>query len=134
LPPDRWAIVTSAPRALATRRLEAAGVAIPRVLVTAEEVAVGNPDPRGYRLAAERLAVDATDCAIFEDADAGIRAGEAAGAQVIVITATHAHALSTSHPTFRSFDEIETHISLGRISLRNRAPDPRQSIDAGTSP
>jgi sugar-phosphatase len=134
LPPDRWAIVTSAPRALATRRLEAAGVTIPRVLVTAEEVAVGKPDPMGYRLAAERLAVDANDCAIFEDADAGIRAGEAAGGHVIVITATHAHPLSTGHPTFRSFDEIEPHVSRGRISLRDRALNARQSIDAGNSP
>jgi mannitol-1-/sugar-/sorbitol-6-phosphatase len=126
LPLEQWAIVTSAPRALAVRRLEAAGVALPRVLVTAEEVTVGKPDPSGYRLAAERLSVDAADCAIFEDADAGIRAGEAAGGQVIVITATHAHPLATKHPAFRGFDEIEPQISQGRIALSSRSLDPRQ--------
>ena len=34
LPPDRWAIVTSSPRKLALRRLEAAGLHPPAVLVT----------------------------------------------------------------------------------------------------
>ena len=34
LPPDRWAIVTSSPRNLALRRLEAAGLPPPAVMVT----------------------------------------------------------------------------------------------------
>jgi mannitol-1-/sugar-/sorbitol-6-phosphatase len=38
LPPDRWAIVTSSPRKLALRRLEAAGLPPPAVLVTGEEI------------------------------------------------------------------------------------------------
>jgi len=126
LPLEQWAIVTSAPRALAVRRLEAAGVALPRVLITAEDVTVGKPDPSGYRLAAEKLSVDVTDCAIFEDADAGIRAGEAAGGQVIVITATHAHPLATKHPAFGGFDEIEPRISQGLVALWSRSRDLRQ--------
>jgi len=121
LPDDRWAVVTSAPRALATRRLEAAGVKTPAVLVTADDVSVGKPDPSGYRLAADRLGVDVTDCAIFEDADAGIRAGEAAGGQVIVITATHAHALRTAHPTLPDFIGLGADVVLGRLRLARRA-------------
>jgi sugar-phosphatase len=35
--------------------------------------------------------VRAADCLVFEDAPAGIAAAEAAGARVVVITATHAH-------------------------------------------
>jgi sugar-phosphatase len=69
--------------------------------------------------------VDATDCAIFEDADVGIRAGEATGGQVIVITAMHAHAPATGHPSFHSFEDIEAEILQGRIALRNRALDSR---------
>lgn len=97
LPADRWAVVTSAPRALALRRMQAAGIPVPAVMVTAEDVTRGKPDPSGYRLAATQLAVDARDCLIFEDAPAGIGAAEAAGADVMVITATHAHALATPH-------------------------------------
>ena len=35
---------------------------------------------------------------MFEDAPAGIAAAQAAGASVLVITATHAHPLDTPHP------------------------------------
>jgi len=121
LPDDRWAVVTSAPRALATRRLEAAGLKLPAVLVCAEDVSAGKPDPSGYRLAAARLAVDAPECAIFEDAAIGIRAAEAAGGQVVVITATHAHTLQTTHPTFRDFLGIATRIERGRVAVTRRS-------------
>lgn len=106
LPANQWAIVTSAPRALALRRMAAAGIPEPEVMVTAEDVSAGKPDPAGYRLAARRLQVDPAECLIFEDADAGIRAGEAAGARVMVITATHVHPLQTTHATLASYDLV----------------------------
>lgn len=121
LPADRWAVVTSAPRALATRRLEAAGLALPGVLVSAEDVSVGKPHPAGYERAAAKLGVEATRCAMFEDADAGIRAAEAAGGQVVVVTATHAHAMPTAHPCIRDFVGLGTDHRDGRIRLVRRA-------------
>jgi sugar-phosphatase len=104
LPPDRWAIVTSAPRELATRRLEVAGVPRPRVLVTAEDVTRGKPAPDGYLLAARRLDVDARDCLVWEDAQAGVSAGEAAGADVIVISAAHHEPMQIRHPVVVDYD------------------------------
>ena len=89
LPRERWAIVTSAPRRLAIRRLEAAGLPMPAVLVTAEDVRNGKPSPDCFLAAARALGVDASDCLIWEDAPAGIEAGKAAGATVIVVEATH---------------------------------------------
>lgn len=91
LPRERWAIATSAPRALALRRIEAAGLPLPDVLVTAEDVSRGKPAPDPFLLAARSLGVDARRCVVFEDAPAGIQAGLAAGARVIVVTATHSH-------------------------------------------
>jgi len=85
LPPGRWAIVTSAGRDLAIRRLTAANLPIPEVLVTAEDVERGKPDPSGYLLAAERLAASAEQSLVFEDAPAGIQAGLNAGSDVIAI-------------------------------------------------
>lgn len=79
------AIVTSAPRDLALVRLAAAGVPVPEVFVTGEDVARGKPAPDGYLLAAERLGADPARCLVFEDADAGIRSGLAAGATVVVV-------------------------------------------------
>ncbi|EJL04453.1 MULTISPECIES: HAD family hydrolase [Pseudomonas] len=103
LPPDRWAIVTSAPLALALRRMEAAGIARPHVMITAEDVSEGKPDPACYRLAAERLQVPPQTCLVFEDAHAGIQAGEAAEADVIVVTATHTHPLASIHPLIEDY-------------------------------
>ena len=106
LPAQRWAIVTSAPLALALARLNAAGVAAPTLMITADDVVHGKPSPEGYRLAADRLGVDVGDCLVFEDAPAGIEAGEAAGATVVVVTATHTHAVSTTHATIAGFDDL----------------------------
>lgn len=106
LPAERWAMVTSAPRDLALRRMAAAGIAAPAVLITAEDVKAGKPDPAGYRLAAQRLGVEPGDCLIFEDAAVGIQAAEAAGAPLMIITTTHQHPLETAHATIASYDAI----------------------------
>jgi len=120
LPANQWAIVTSAPRALALRRMVAAGIPEPLVMVTAENVSAGKPDPAGYRLAASRLGVEPTECLIFEDAAVGIRAGEAAGGHVMVITATHVHPLQTPHATLASYDLVEARVDAdGRICLHS---------------
>lgn len=107
LPANQWAIVTSAPKALALRRMAAAGIPQPLVMVTAEDVSAGKPDPAGYRLAAKRLGVEPADCLIFEDATVGILAAEAAGAGLIVVTATHDHPLQTPHATLASYKSVE---------------------------
>lgn len=106
LPPERWAIVTSAPRELALLRLKAAGMPVPAVIVAAEDVARGKPAPDCFQLGAKRLGFDARDCLVFEDAPAGIAAAEAAGAAVMVINATHRHPLPTPHAAIASYDTI----------------------------
>ena len=103
LPADRWAVVTSAPRELALRRIAAAGLPVPPLLVAAEDVTHGKPAPECFVLAATRLGVAARDCLIFEDAPAGIAAAEAAGASVVVITATHSHPLATPHASVADY-------------------------------
>jgi sugar-phosphatase len=84
-PPERLAIVTSGRRELAIARLRAAGLKPPPVLVTAERVSRGKPDPEGYLLAARELSVAPADCVVLEDAPAGVAAGLAAGMHVVGI-------------------------------------------------
>jgi sugar-phosphatase len=55
------------------------------VLVAAEDVSNGKPDPQGYRRAAELLGVPIAECVVFEDAEAGIQAALAAGARAVVV-------------------------------------------------
>ncbi len=85
LKPDEWAIVTSAKRFIAERWLAAAGLPLPRMLITAEDVSRSKPDPEGYRLAAKSLGRSATDAIVFEDAQAGMEAGRQAGAKIVGI-------------------------------------------------
>ena len=89
LPSAAWAVVTSAGRTLAHRRMAAAGLPVPAVLVSSEDVAWGKPAPEGYRLAMERLGRGPTGCLAFEDAPAGVHAARAAGLRVIALTTTH---------------------------------------------
>ncbi|GAA1581798.1 sugar phosphatase [Actinomadura kijaniata] len=84
-----WAVVTSMDRGALLQRTGAAGVPLPRVVVTAEEVERGKPDPAGYLLAARRLGVDPARCVVVEDAPAGVRAGRAAGAAVLAVATSH---------------------------------------------
>jgi sugar-phosphatase len=71
LPPDRWAIVTSAARRRATFRIKAAGPPMPAIRLAAEDVRHGKPDPSGQLRAATLLGTTARQCLVFEDARRG---------------------------------------------------------------
>jgi mannitol-1-/sugar-/sorbitol-6-phosphatase len=106
LPPERWAIVTSAPRALALKRLGAAGIPLPRVLVTAEDVTQGKPAPDCFLQAARLLDVAPESCLVWEDTAAGIAAAEAAGAAAVVVSATHESHFETNHPVIADYEGL----------------------------
>jgi beta-phosphoglucomutase-like phosphatase (HAD superfamily) len=55
------------------------------VVIDGGDVTRGKPDPQGFLLAAERMRVSAARCVVVEDADAGIRAGKAAGMKTVGI-------------------------------------------------
>ena len=88
LPPDRWAVVTSAPRRLARVRLESAGIPMPRWIVCADDVSRGKPHPEPYLTAASLVGYPPQSCLAIEDARAGVEAARAAGMQVLGITTT----------------------------------------------
>ena len=89
LPPDAWAIVTSGLREVATARLVAARIPIPRVMITAESLERGKPDPDCYLRGAAALGVLPADCIVVEDAPIGATAARAAGMRLIALTTTH---------------------------------------------
>lgn len=82
-----WAIVTSGTDKVARARIKAAGLPEPSVLVTANQVEKGKPEPEPFLLGAEKLGLAAQDCLVFEDSAAGVTAGKAAGAKVAALTA-----------------------------------------------
>jgi sugar-phosphatase len=89
LPPERWAIVTSATRRLLLGRLAAAGLPVPERLISGDMVEQGKPDPEPYRRGAELLGLAPEDCVVVEDAPSGIGAGVAAGCRVLGVMGTH---------------------------------------------
>lgn len=84
LPDGAWNIVTGANPELARARLSAAGIAAPQALVTAADGQKGKPDPEPYLLGAQKVGIPIAECAVFEDAPAGLMAGKLAGASLLV--------------------------------------------------
>ena len=108
LPTNRWAVVTSGGRDVAALRLAHTGLPRPNVLICAEDVRHGKPNPEGYLAAASQLGFAPADCVVIEDAPAGIEAARQAGMRSIGITTTFdANALDDA-----------THVALALTSIR----------------
>jgi sugar-phosphatase len=121
IPPERTAVVTSASDELARRRMRAAGLEPPGVLVSADDVSAGKPSPEGFLTAAARLGVAPEECLVFEDAEAGIRAGLAAGAHVVVVGGNAPTSSATSGlPRIEDFTRVEVSHRGGTLQLRQR--------------
>ena len=105
LPAASIALVTSAGRELATMRMASVDVPLPGVVVTAEDVERGKPFPDPYLSAAAQLGIDPSEVVVFEDADAGIESGLAAGMRVIVVGDV-AGAIGDDLPNIRDYAEI----------------------------
>jgi mannitol-1-/sugar-/sorbitol-6-phosphatase len=88
LPLDRWTIVTSCTRSLAEVRIRAAGLPLPKTLITSNDILNGKPHPEPYLKGAAKLGFRASECVVVEDVPAGVRAGKMAGARVIAFTTT----------------------------------------------
>jgi sugar-phosphatase len=86
---DRVAVVTSGTRPLALARLAAVGIEPPSVIVFADDVQRGKPDPEGYLTAARRLGSDPAGALVVEDAPPGIEAAKAAGMAAVALPSTH---------------------------------------------
>ncbi len=91
LPEDRWTIVTSCTRPLAEVRIKAAGLPLPKKMITSNDITHGKPHPEPYLKGAALLGFPAVECIVLEDVPAGVRAGKAAGAKVIAFTTTVRH-------------------------------------------
>jgi sugar-phosphatase len=115
LPSHRWAIVTSGDLRLASARIVAAGLPRPRVLITADDVVTGKPDPAPYLLAAARLGAHPERCLVIEDAEAGVSAGLAAGMTVVGVLSSQDDLAGTRYTVA---DLSELHFAADRLAVR----------------
>jgi sugar-phosphatase len=89
LPAGRAAIVTSCTRPLLAARAGAAGIVVPPVAVTIDDVERGKPDPAPFLLGARLLGFEPSRCLVVEDAPAGLTAARAAGCATLAVAGTH---------------------------------------------
>jgi sugar-phosphatase len=90
-----WALVTSNYAHRVQVRFARTHLLEPPLIVDAEAVSRGKPDPEGYLLAARALGVDPEGCLVIEDSPSGVAAARAAGATVWVVN----RATQCSEPT-----------------------------------
>jgi mannitol-1-/sugar-/sorbitol-6-phosphatase len=90
IPEGRWGVVTSGSRKLASTRMRFCGLPVPKVLITADDVKNGKPDPEPYLKGAERIGAAPGECLVVEDAPSGIKAALAAGMKVMGLASTYA--------------------------------------------
>jgi sugar-phosphatase len=111
IPGDRWCVVTSGTRHLATSRLRLGNLPTPKVLVSANDVTNGKPDPEPYLKGAKLLGMNPAECLVIEDAPAGIRAARAGGMRVIAITSTYpASALQEADAIIQKLAQIQVSV------------------------
>ena len=115
IPADRWGVVTSGTRHLASERLRLFGIPAPKVMVTADDVADGKPHPAPYLKGAELLGVNPAECLVIEDAPAGIQSAHAGGMKVIALMSTYpASALSEADVVIAKLQRIQVSLDGGR--------------------
>jgi sugar-phosphatase len=61
---------------------------LPKKLITANDITHGKPHPEPYLRGASVLGFSPAECVVLEDVPAGVRAGKAAGANVIALKTT----------------------------------------------
>lgn len=108
LPPDRFAIVTSATRPLAVARLGYAGIPVPRHMITADDVIHGKPSPEPFLKGATVLGFAPEDCLVFEDSPAGIASARSAGMKAIALQTTYsADQLQTANAIIANLADVQ---------------------------
>lgn len=118
LPRGRWTVVTSATTRIARARLGAGGVPLPDRLITADNVNVGKPDPRPYLAGAALLGFPPEQCVVFEDSEAGVKAGRAAGCTVVATPFSHPIAsLAPAHYLVADLTGLEVTVQREGIVL-----------------
>ncbi|MCR8656146.1 beta-phosphoglucomutase [Paenibacillus endoradicis] len=58
-------------------------------IIDGNKVSKAKPDPEVFVMASVSLGLDPKDCVVFEDAEAGVQAGKAAGSKVVGIGSQH---------------------------------------------
>jgi beta-phosphoglucomutase-like phosphatase (HAD superfamily) len=77
------------------------------LIVSAEDVDRGKPDPQVFLLAAARIGMPPERCVVFEDAPMGVEAALAGGMKAVGVASTHGgNVLAKAHLVVRRLDDL----------------------------
>lgn len=108
LPPRRWGIVTSNDTEVARARLTSAGLPVPRIIVSADNVSHPKPHPEGFLLGAEKLGFAPARIAGIDDSPIGIAAARDAGMTAIAVRFRHDEdELASAHAIAKGVGSID---------------------------
>lgn len=87
------------------------------VLVTADDVKKGKPDPEIFLKALEKLGVSVEEAVIWEDAELGVQAAKNANLKCIAITTTNGsnRGLELADVTIDSYENLDVHKLLNQL-------------------
>jgi HAD superfamily hydrolase (TIGR01509 family) len=87
-----------------------------KVIVSANDVSRGKPDPEPYLITASKLNVKPAECVVIEDSKSGIVSAKEAGCYCIAIPTTHVESdLEKADLIVKSFDEINKEVVLSLV-------------------
>ncbi len=76
-------------------------------IVSADDITKSKPDPEGFLLAAKKLGVLPEECVVLEDAEAGVKAGRAAGMVVVGVVNSGRQDLSLANSTVQDLTQVD---------------------------
>ncbi|GGW13853.1 HAD family hydrolase [Streptomyces capoamus] len=118
LPPERWAIVTSNDTEVAQARLRSAGLPVPEVIVSADNVVHPKPHPEGFLLGAEKLGFKPASVVGIDDSPIGVTAAKEAGMTVVAVRFRHdVSELQDAHVIADGVDAIQFEVQPDGILL-----------------
>jgi sugar-phosphatase len=118
LPANNWCVVTSGTRKLAIERMRLAALPLPQILVGADDVTRGKPNPEPYLKGAELLGFPPAECIVVEDAIAGVRAAHAGKMDVIAVATTYPkEELQEADAVVSRLEEISVTLRQGKLRV-----------------
>jgi sugar-phosphatase len=122
LPAAQWCVVTSGTRLIASARLRVGNLPLPTVLISADDVSNGKPNPEPYLKGASLLKMRPSECLVIEDAPAGIVSAHAAGMKVIALLTTYpASALQAADAIARALADLKVNIGNQGMTVTARS-------------
>lgn len=113
----RTAIVTSSTAEVCRRRLEAAGIELPDVIVSYDDVERGKPAPDPFLTGARRLGLDPARCLAVEDATLGLASARSAGCVTLGLRTQEDHPDDAADTVVTDLAAVTWEVQGGRVRL-----------------